>query len=246
MPHRQFVFTIPKILRGIFRKRRHLLHLLFQTATECLRDAFRIRLDLPGGRIAAAAAVHTFGDYLVFHPHLHVFAADGLFDKDGRFHCMPTREPSGGGSRETDCDEGAALKRSGRVKEPEEATESTFAPLTELFRNHFLQVLLAGRHLSAHKVADLLSWKHSGFHVHADPEPVAPHDIKGRKRLAEYLLRAPFSLQKIHWNPATRTVTYRSRRSWHTKKNYEIFPAADFLAAAIEHIPPKSQQTIRY
>jgi hypothetical protein len=33
-------------------------------------------------------------------------------------------QPSGGGSRETECDEGAALKRSGRVKEPEEATES--------------------------------------------------------------------------------------------------------------------------
>ena len=33
-------------------------------------------------------------------------------------------QPSGGGSRETDCDEGAALERSGRVKEPEEATES--------------------------------------------------------------------------------------------------------------------------
>jgi hypothetical protein len=38
-----------------------------------------------------------------------------------------TRQPSGGGSREADCDEGAALKRSGRVKEPEEATESILA-----------------------------------------------------------------------------------------------------------------------
>ncbi len=62
VPHRQFVFTFPKMLRGIFRKRRHLLHLLFQTATESLRDAFRARLGLPAGRIAAAAAVHTFGD----------------------------------------------------------------------------------------------------------------------------------------------------------------------------------------
>ena len=44
--HRQFVFTIPKMLRGIFRKRRHLLHLLFQTATDTLRDAFRIRTRL--------------------------------------------------------------------------------------------------------------------------------------------------------------------------------------------------------
>ena len=34
-------------------------------------------------------------------------------------------EPSGGGSRETDWSEATALKRSGRVKEPEEATEST-------------------------------------------------------------------------------------------------------------------------
>ena len=88
-PHRQFVFTFPKMLRGIFRKRRHLLHLLFQTATKSLRDAFRARLGLPDGRIAAAAAVHTFGDYLVFHPHLHLFAADGLFDEEGRFHAMP-------------------------------------------------------------------------------------------------------------------------------------------------------------
>jgi len=49
-------------------------------APECLRDTFRVRLGLPAGHIAAGAAVHTFGDYLVFHPHLHVFAADGLWE----------------------------------------------------------------------------------------------------------------------------------------------------------------------
>jgi len=37
-----------------------------------------------------------------------------------------TIQPSGGGSRETDCEERAALERSGRVREPEEATESIF------------------------------------------------------------------------------------------------------------------------
>ncbi len=57
VPHRQFVFTFPEMLRGIFRKRRHLRHFLFQTATECFRDAFRARLGLPGGRIAAAGAL---------------------------------------------------------------------------------------------------------------------------------------------------------------------------------------------
>ena len=41
VPHRQFVFTLSKVLRPIFRKRRHLLTHLFHTATTCLRDAFR-------------------------------------------------------------------------------------------------------------------------------------------------------------------------------------------------------------
>ncbi|MCX6878722.1 MAG: transposase zinc-binding domain-containing protein [Verrucomicrobia bacterium] len=47
VPHRQLVFTIPKILNGIFRKRRNLLHLLFKTATNTLLEAFRARLNLP-------------------------------------------------------------------------------------------------------------------------------------------------------------------------------------------------------
>ncbi len=76
--------------------------------------------------------------------------------------------------------------------------------------------------------------------------PVASHDVDGRRRLAEYLLRAPFSLEKITWNETTRTVLYRSKRNWRTKRNFEVFSASDFLAAAIEHIPPKNQQTIRY
>ncbi len=38
VPHRQFVFTIPKALRGIFRKRRKLLSLLFQVSIDSLRD----------------------------------------------------------------------------------------------------------------------------------------------------------------------------------------------------------------
>jgi len=58
VPHRQFVFTIPKVLRGIFRKRRHLLTHLFHTATATLQDAFRTRLGLPHGRIGAIAGVH--------------------------------------------------------------------------------------------------------------------------------------------------------------------------------------------
>ena len=214
VPHRQFVFTIPKVLRGIFRKRRQLLTHLFHTATETLRDAFRTRLALPDGKLGAIAAVHTFGDYLIFHPHLHVLAADGLFASDGRFHSMPVED---------------------------------LAPAIELFRHRFLHALREAKLISPKKLADLLAWKHSGFHIHDGGEkPVPGHDSAGRKRLAEYLLRHPFSLQKITWNETTKTVIYRSKRHHTTKRNFEIFKAPDFIAAALLHLPPKGQQTVRY
>ena len=53
--------------------------------------------------------------------------------------------------------------------------------------------------------------------------------------MAEYLLRAPFSLEKITWNESTGKVIYRSKRSWHTKCNFQIFEAVDFLAAHTLH-----------
>ena len=201
-------------LRGIFRKRRQLLTHLFHTATETLRDAFRTRLHLPDGRIGAIGAVHTFGDYLIFHPHLHVLAANGLFTPDGHFHCMPAEDRD---------------------------------PAIELSRHRFLHALREAKLISPGKLADLLSWKHSGFHIHDGGEkPVAAHDSAGRKRLAEYLLRHPFSLQKITWNASTQTVIYRSKRHHNTKRNFEIFEAPDFIAAALLHLPPKGQQTVRY
>jgi Putative transposase len=34
-------------------------------------------------------AIHTFGEYRDFHPHLHALVADGLFARSGVFHVMP-------------------------------------------------------------------------------------------------------------------------------------------------------------
>ena len=213
VPHRQFVFTMPKPLRGIFRKRRKLLDHVFRVSIECLRDWMRARLDLPHGQLAAVAAVQTFGDYLNFHPHLHVLAATGLVDREGRFHLMPVE---------------------------------SIEPLTELFRHRFIEALLSEKLISDKKARQLLGWKHSGFSLDAGEKPVASHDLDGRRRLAQYLLRAPLSLEKITWNETTRKVIYRSKRSWHTKRNFQVFEATDFLAAAVEHIPPKNQHTVRY
>ena len=50
-------------------------------------------------------------------------------------------------------------------------------------------------------------------------------------------LRAPFSLQKITWKEETATVIYRSGHNWKTKRNFEVFSATDFIAAAVESRP---------
>jgi hypothetical protein len=43
-----------------------------------------------------------------------------------------------------------------------------------------------GKHISPNRLADLLSWKHSGFNIHDGGEkPVPSHETEGRKRLAE-------------------------------------------------------------
>jgi hypothetical protein len=96
-------------------------------------------------------------------------------------------------------------------------------PLEELFRHRFLAALRREKLISKKKVRQLLSWKHSGFNLDAGKEPIASHDVHGRQRLAEYLLRAPFSLEKIIWNETSGQVIYRSERSWHTKSNFRVF-----------------------
>jgi hypothetical protein len=45
----------------------------------------------------------------------------------------------------------------------------------ELFRYRFLQALRDGKHVSPSRLADLLSWKHSGFHIKGGALPPRAH-----------------------------------------------------------------------
>ena len=40
---------------------------------------------------AIVMAIHTFGEYLDFHPPLHALVADGLFDREGQVSCDARR-----------------------------------------------------------------------------------------------------------------------------------------------------------
>jgi hypothetical protein len=90
IPHRQYVFTIPVMLRIYFKYDRRILSDLCRCAYDSLCIFLKTTLGLPGGMPGAVMAIHTFGDHPDrFHPHLHALVADGLFAPSGTFYVMP-------------------------------------------------------------------------------------------------------------------------------------------------------------
>ncbi len=65
VPHRQVVFTIPRMLRIFFKYNRRLLGELCRCALRSLTRYFEI------------AAIQTFGDLMNLHPHLHFLVTEG-------------------------------------------------------------------------------------------------------------------------------------------------------------------------
>ena len=86
VPHRHFVFTIPKILRIYFLFNRSLLKDLSRISWEILKEYYISTCRKEKGNPAAVAVIQTFGDYLSFNPHMHILAADGCFSNDGFFY----------------------------------------------------------------------------------------------------------------------------------------------------------------
>jgi len=84
LPHRQFVFTMPKALRPFFRHDRRLFssvsRLIFALLAEFYAEA--AGRPLMTGMIVAH---QTYGDMLRFNPHFHAIVLEGGFDDEGTF-----------------------------------------------------------------------------------------------------------------------------------------------------------------
>ena len=225
VPHRHYVLAIPKMLRPYFQRHRTLLKCLCALAHQSLTEYLRAAAPSPPagetarakGRLdsfhpAVILTLHTFGEYLDFHPHLHALVADGLFTRDGAFHPLP---------------------------------DLPLKPLEELFRAHVLKLLVDLKLLPPERVQVLHSWKHSGFNVHAG-EPVPPEHQAELEKLAQYILRNPFSVKKMTMESPADTIIYRSKLNPKINRNFEVFTPTDFLAAITQHIPDKGAQMVRY
>jgi hypothetical protein len=210
VPHRQYVFTIPRLLRPMFARRRALLGKLCNIVERLFARFYASAR--PGARAGMILFVQTFGDLVNFNPHIHMLAADGAFDADGGFTVLPP------------------IPR--KVLEP-------------LFRAEVLAFLRREGLVSEALAEKMLAWRHTGFSAH-NAVRVGSHDASARRRLAQYMLRAPFSLEKMTYDQDSGTVLYRSRMHKTLKRNFQIMHGADWLVQLCSHIPDRFEHLVRY
>jgi len=89
VPHRHFIFSIPKILRKYFLYDRRLLSELSRCAWDSLKTFFQTIVPEEDAVPGAVIAIQTFGDFLGFNPHCHALCTDGGFYGKGMFRVAP-------------------------------------------------------------------------------------------------------------------------------------------------------------
>ena len=92
IPYFHVVFTLPHELNALIRANpRRLYTLLFQTVVETLQQFARDPKHL-GGELGITAVLHTWGQTLIDHIHLHCIVTGGGLTLDGQ-RWQPTKHP---------------------------------------------------------------------------------------------------------------------------------------------------------
>jgi len=118
-----------------------------------------------------------------------------------------------------------------------------------LFRHKVMRLLQDEGLLSDERTELLLSWRHTGFSVH-NRVRVEPEDAAAVERLARYILRPPFSLERMSWS-GEGEVRYRRKAghdggSHQASDQVETLEPAELLARVIMHIPEPRKHLVRY
>ncbi len=119
------------------------------------------------------------------------------------------------------------------------------AALRDALRHSVLDFLCTKGMLDAKLAQRMLMWRHSGFSVHNRIHARA-NDAEGRQRLARYMIRCPFALEKMRYVPDSGMVIYRSKPHATLKRNYQLMPAIKWLRLLMNHIPDRHEHLVRY
>ena len=85
VPHRQFVFTIPKRFRLYFRYNRTLLGKLRRAAWETVKEVYQVVLNVEDAIPVMVETIQSFGSLMNWNSHIHAIISDGAFRRDGTF-----------------------------------------------------------------------------------------------------------------------------------------------------------------
>ncbi len=88
LPHRQFVFTFPKLLRPYFRHNRRLFSEISQLIFAILQRFYDKAAKRPV-RTRIVLAYQTSGEFLRWNSHFHCLVLEGGFDERGKFVHIP-------------------------------------------------------------------------------------------------------------------------------------------------------------
>ena len=89
VPHAQWVFSIPKMLRLYFLHHRELLGELARLAYETVREMMAAAVEEPHARPGMVAVIQSFGASLKWNPHIHTIVTRGVFLRNGSWQPIP-------------------------------------------------------------------------------------------------------------------------------------------------------------
>ena len=114
------------------------------------------------------------------------------------------------------------------------------ARLASLFAREVLADLVRKELLSPEWAQRLLSWRHTGFHVHSR---VRAKTKKEAERVGKYMIRPLLSLERLSLDEGEALVGYRHGND---AQEVEHMDYLEFIARVTSHIPDKGQVTVRY
>ncbi len=100
--------------------------------------------------------------------------------------------------------------------------------MTECFRRRVIRFFLDKELITKSFASNLLSWKNSGFSIDASLRLYGSDD-KVRESIAQYLVRPPFSLNKIKYEPFKGKVLFKTKYNEYFGENFKVYDGEDFM-----------------
>ena len=226
VPYFHVVFTIPSILNVLARHAPEIVYaILLRCAGQALLDLGLSRL---GARMGVLTVLHTWGQTLLFHPHVHCVVPGGGFSRDGRRW----------------------------VRVPKIDFLFAVKPLSRHFRTLFRHAVREAyadgtlrfptEIVADAQALDLLfarSYK-TDWHAYAKPPFGGPEQVLAY--LANYTHRIAISNQRIlAFDGENVTFSWRDYRDHNAHKTMTL-DAVNFLRRFLQHVLPPRFTRVRY